>query len=75
MCDKFISNIDSFFIPIWRRYTMTIDEAAIYYHIGEGKLRAMISEHPDEDFYIKNGNRILVKRKKFEHYLDNITVI
>ena len=26
-----------FDIPVWRRYTMTIEEAAGYYHIGEGK--------------------------------------
>ena len=23
-------------IPAWRRYTLTIEEAAGYYHIGEG---------------------------------------
>ena len=29
-------------IPVWRRYTLTIEEAAGYYHIGEGKLRMLI---------------------------------
>ena len=29
-------------IPVWRRYTLTIEEAARYYHIGEGKLRMLI---------------------------------
>ena len=29
-------------IPVWRRYTLTIEEAARYYHIGEGKLRTLI---------------------------------
>ena len=24
-------------VPVWRRYTLTIEEAARYYHIGEGK--------------------------------------
>ena len=37
-------------IPVWRRYTLTIEEAAGYYHIGEGKLRMLIDEHPNEDF-------------------------
>ena len=32
-------------IPVWRRYTLTIEEAAGYYHIGEGKLRMLIDEH------------------------------
>ena len=31
-------------IPVWRRYTLTIEEAARYYHIGEGKLRTLRSE-------------------------------
>ena len=32
-------------IPVWRRYTLTIEEAARYYHIGEGKLRTLIDTH------------------------------
>ena len=44
-------------IPVWRRYTLTIEEAARYYHIGEGKLRTLIDTHPNEDFYVMNGNR------------------
>lgn len=32
-------------IPVWRRYTLAIEEAAGYYHIGEGKLRMLIDEH------------------------------
>ena len=56
-------------IPVWRRYTLTIEEAAGYYHIGEGKLRMLIDEHPNEDFYVMNGNRALIKREKFERYL------
>ena len=57
-------------IPVWRRYTLTIEEAARYYHIGEGKLRTLIDTHPNEDFYVMNGNRALIKREKFERYLD-----
>ena len=44
-------------IPVWRRYTLTIEESARYYHIGEGKLRTLIDTHPNEDFYVMNGNR------------------
>ena len=35
-----------FDIPVWRRYTLTIEEAAGYYHIGEGKLRMLIDQNP-----------------------------
>ncbi len=62
-------------IPVWRRYTLTIEEAARYYHIGEGKLRMLIEEHPNEDFYVMNGNRALIKREKFERYLDQATAV
>ena len=62
-------------IPVWRRYTLTIEEAAGYYHIGEGKLRMLIDEHPNEDFYVMNGNRALIKREKFEIYLDQATAV
>ncbi len=62
-------------IPLWRRYTMTIEEAARYYHIGEGKLRMLIDEHPNEGFYVMNGKRALIKREKFERYLDQATAV
>lgn len=50
-------------------------EAARYYHIGEGKLRTLIDAHPNEDFYVMNGNRALIKREKFERYLDQATAV
>lgn len=43
--------------------------------IGEGKLRMLIDEHPNEDFYVMNGNRALIKREKFEKYLDQATAV
>ena len=62
-------------IKVWRRYTLTIEEAAGYYHIGEGKLRMLIDQNPHEDFYVMNGNRALIKREKFERYLDQATAV
>ena len=62
-------------IPVWKRYALTITEAAEYYHIGENKLRMIADEHLEADFIIMNGNRILIKRQKFEEYLDHATVV
>lgn len=62
-------------IPVWKRYALTIEEAAKYYHIGENKLRSIAEEHPLADFIIMNGNRILIKRQKFEEFLDNATTV
>ena len=54
---------------------LTVEEAAGYYHIGENKLRSLIDEHPHENFYVMNGNRVLIKRAKFEEYLDQATAV
>ena len=62
-------------IPVWKRYTLNIEEAASYYHIGQGKLREIVEEHPEAEFIIYNGNRVLIKRERFEQYLDTCTVI
>lgn len=37
-------------IPVWRRYTLTIEEAAGYYHIGEGKLWMLMTSTPTRIF-------------------------
>ena len=34
-----------------------------------------IDTHPNEDFYVMNGNRALIKREKFERYLDQATAV
>lgn len=62
-------------VPVWKRYALTITEASAYYHIGENKLRMIADEHPEADFIIMNGNRILFKRQKFEQFLDRATVV
>lgn len=62
-------------ILVWKRYILTISEAAEYYHIGENKLRMIADEHQEADFIIMNGNCILIKRQKFEEYIDHATVV
>lgn len=62
-------------IPVWERYLLTVLEAAEYYHIGENKLRSIIDSHPNADFLIMNGNRYLIKKQKFEDYLDKATLL
>ena len=70
-----LSSKNTFGIPAWCRYTLTIEEAAGYYHIGEGKLRMLIDQNHHEDFYVMNGNRALIKQEKFERYLDQATAV
>lgn len=62
-------------IPLWERYTLTVEEAAIYFRVGQNKLRRIIQENPDADYLIWNGNRPQIKRIMFEKYIDRLTLI
>lgn len=62
-------------IPFWERYTLSIEEAAAYFRVGENKLRKLISENPDADFILWNNTRAQIKRTKFESYIDRISLI
>ena len=62
-------------VPIWEKYTLTIEEAAKYFRIGEKKLRMLAEENPDANWLIMNGNRIQIKRKQFEKVIDSLDVI
>ena len=57
-------------LPIWHKYTLTLQEAAKYFRIGDKKLKKLIEEHPDAEFILWNGNRAQIKRKLFEQYID-----
>ena len=62
-------------IPIWGKYTLTIDEAAVYFRVGENKIRKIVTEQPDADFVLWNGNRPQIKRKKFEDFIDKTNAV
>lgn len=59
-------------VPIWEKFTLSIDEAASYFRIGENKLRQIMNENRNADFILWNGNRPQIKRKKFEAFIDNL---
>ena len=62
-------------IHIWERYTLTIEEASKYFRIGENKLRRLAEENKNANWLIMNGNRIQIKRKKFEKIIDTLDAI
>ena len=62
-------------IPFWEKYTLSIEEAAKYFRIGEAKLRRIVNEQPDADFILMNGDRVQIKRKLFEKYIDSCAVV
>lgn len=57
-------------LPWWKKYTLTIEEASLYFGIGEKTLRRFVKEHHDEDFIIYNGTKVQIKRKVFEKFID-----
>ncbi len=64
--------MESFKVPLWKKYTLTIAEASEYFNIGEKKLRQLVQENSTSDFILNNGVKILIKRMKFEAYLDGV---
>ena len=62
-------------VPIWEKYTLTIEEVAKYFRIGEKKLRKLVEENSDANWLIMNGNRVQIKRRQFEKVIDSLDVI
>lgn len=62
-------------VPIWEKYTLTIEEASKYFRIGENKLRKLAEENTKSGWVIFNGNRIQIKRKQFEKIIDTLDAI
>lgn len=62
-------------IPLWAKYTMTVEEAALYFRIGENKLRKLIAEDKNARYILWNGNRPQIKRVLFEKVVDDLGLI
>ena len=62
-------------IPYWEKYMLTLREAAEYFHIGEKKMRQIVDENMGTTFLLENGNRVMIKRRLFEEYLNQASVI
>ncbi len=43
--------------------------------VNRDGLRTIVSDNPHADFILRNGNRIQIKRKIFEKYIDSIDEI
>ena len=54
--------------PIWEKINLTIKEAAALFGIGEKKIIELTNDE-NCPYVLYNGNKRLIKRKKFEKYL------
>ncbi len=62
-------------IRICEKCLLTITEAAAYFGIGEKKLRSMILEYNHRGLFIQNGVKYMIKRQKFEAFLNEAATI
>ena len=62
-------------IAFYERYLLTVEEAAVYFHIGYKKMRNMVKDYAGAKWILRNGNRIMIKREQFEKWLDNQSAI
>lgn len=56
-------------VPIWEKANLTVEEAADYFGIGANKLRTMTDEE-NCPFVLWVGSKRLIKRRKFEKFLE-----
>lgn len=58
-------------VPIERKLTLTVQEAAEYSNIGQNKINRLLKT-PNCPFALYVGAKKLVKRKEFEEFISNI---
>lgn len=64
-------------VPVSDKYLMSVEEAAGYFGIGEGKIRTMVRNNPGgpPDWVLMNGTKTMIKRVRFEKFLDSVSGI
>ena len=62
-------------VQVIDKFCLTIDEASEYFNIGEKKLRQIVADNINSGFVIQNGVKILIKRRRFEDYLEEMTAL
>ena len=62
-------------VPVWEKYAMTVEEASQYFSVGQNKIRQFTQQDRFGNWYMMNGNRLLIKKKQFEKMLDKIDTI
>lgn len=70
-----MESITSPSVPIWQKYTLSINEATEYFHIGRDKLRRLAADDPNANWLLMDGSHVRIKRKLFEKMIDEISSI
>lgn len=57
------------FVPIWHKLCLTVEEAAVYSHIGEHRLREIANDPANSNLILRIGNKVVFKRPALESYI------
>lgn len=58
-------------VPLWNRQNLSIEETAAYTGIGRDTIYKLIKQE-DCNFTLRVGKRTMIKRKRFEEYLEKL---
>lgn len=62
-------------VNISEKYCLTLEEAAAYFNIGMKRLKSLSETPEGYAFVVMVGCKRLIKRKKFEEFLDGVTAV
>lgn len=62
-------------MPFSQRYCLNVKQASEYFGIGEKKLRRIIDDNINSGMIVQNGIKYLIKRERFEQWLNDTTSI
>ena len=62
-------------VPLWKKYALTLSEAAQYFGIGERKLQQIADDNRDTGIVIYNGVKLLFKHERFSEWLNEVNSI
>ncbi len=65
----------NFGLPLNQKFSLSVEEAAVYFGIGERRLRQIAAEHSGEDFILEIGTHVRFKRVLFEQFLSKTTSV
>lgn len=68
------TNTSKNIVPIHLKQNLTLEEAAEYSNIGINRLR-ILTNNPNCNFVLFVGNKRLIKRKKFDEYIERVDII
>ena len=62
-------------IPFFEKYLLTVNEASLYFHIGQKKMYEVVRNHEGAKWLIYNGQRIMIKKDMFAMWMDEQATI